>query len=44
MGNAELLEILGTQEEFEVINNGQCWDTGNFGHTRKVWRYLRGNQ
>jgi hypothetical protein len=28
MGNAEILETLGTQEEFEdtkgVINNGQC--------------------
>ena len=42
MGNAEILEILGTQEEFEdtkeVINNGQSWDTGNIGHTRRVSR------
>ena len=48
MDNAEILETLGTQEEFEdtkeVINNGQCWDTGNIGHTRRVWRYQRGNQ
>ena len=48
MDNAEILETLGTQEKFEdtkgVINNGQCWDTGNIGHTSRVWRYQRCNQ